>query len=81
MTIELNMVVRPNRTQFIMFGEVFTGKGGRKYSMCDGMVRVIRFTVIMLDFRVNMDPRHNEHPQRYPAKKEEPSPVLIASNQ
>jgi len=63
MTIELNVLMGAARTEIIDFGRIFALQRGREYRVHHGAMHVPRISVAVLHFRMDVDPRHDEHPQ------------------
>lgn len=64
MTIELNMLMGAVRAGVIMKLCVRLAlQRGREHRVHHGAVHVSRISVAVLHFRMDVDPRHDEHPQ------------------
>jgi len=63
MTIELNMLMGAAWAEIIDFGRIFALQRGREHRVHHGAVHVSRISVAVLHFRMDVDPRHDEHPQ------------------
>ena len=62
----LDMLMCTARAGVIMLSEILALQRGREDRVRDGVVHMARISVVVLHLRVDMNPRHHEHPQGHP---------------